>query len=71
MKTELHISADTTGKPSQATWFELIGGTDKLRVLVDRFYNLIDLEPQFAVIRALHPTTLEGSRDKFYWFLSG
>ncbi len=71
MKTELNTFADTTWQPSQATWYELIGGADKLRALVDRFYGLMDMEPQFAVIRALHPTTLEGSRDKFYWFLSG
>ncbi len=29
----------------------------------------MDLELQFAVIRVLHSTMLEGSRDKFYWFL--
>ena len=42
-----------------------------MRALVDRFYDLMDLEPAFAGIRALHPAALEGSRDKLYWFLSG
>lgn len=51
--------------------FELIGGAEKLRELVDRFYDLMALESEFAGIRALHPPTLEGSRDKLYWFLSG
>jgi hemoglobin len=41
------------------------------RALVDRFYDLMDLEPDFADLRALHPTTLDGSRDKFAWFLTG
>jgi hemoglobin len=55
----------------QPTLYELIGGEEKLRGLVDRFYDLMDLEQEYAGIRALHPTTLEGSRDKLFWFLSG
>jgi hemoglobin len=55
----------------QPTIFEIIGGDAKLRELVDRFYDLMDLEPQFAGIRALHPASMDGSRDKLYWFLSG
>ncbi|PTB19365.1 cyanoglobin [Trinickia symbiotica] len=58
-------------KPSQPSAFELIGGEARVRELVDRFYDLMDLEPEFAGIRALHPTTLEGSRDKLFWFLCG
>lgn len=55
----------------QLTVFELIGGATKLRELVDRFYDLMDLEPEFTALRAMHPTTLDGSRDKLYWYLSG
>lgn len=55
----------------QASLFELIGGDDKLRELVDRFYDLMDLEPQFAALRAMHPPSLDGSRDKLHRFLSG
>ncbi|WP_136420192.1 group II truncated hemoglobin [Herbaspirillum sp. ST 5-3] len=51
--------------------YEQAGGSEKLRELVDRFYDLMDLEPEFADIRAMHPTTLDGSRDKLYWFLCG
>ncbi len=29
------------------------------------------LDPQFALLRSLHPERLEGSRDKLYMFLSG
>jgi hemoglobin len=42
-----------------------------VRALVDRFYDLMELEPEFAGLRALHPPTLEGSRDKLAWFLTG
>lgn len=57
---------DRAGTP-----YELLGGETKLRELVDRFYDLMDLEPAFAGIRRLHPTDLASSRDKLYLFLSG
>ena len=54
-----------------ATAYDALGGEARVRQLVDRFYDLMDLEPQFAGIRALHPASLDGSRDKLHWFLSG
>ena len=51
--------------------FEQLGGVDGVRALVDRFYDLMALEPEFAELRALHPASLDGSRDKFAWFLTG
>ena len=51
--------------------FERVGGEAAVRSLVDRFYDLMDLEPAFHDLRALHPTTLAGSRDKLFWFLCG
>lgn len=66
------MQAMTTEQETQpATIYEMIGGDAKVRELVDRFYDLMDLEPAYAGIRAMHPTTLDGSRDKLYWFLSG
>ncbi|HEY9066551.1 MAG TPA: group II truncated hemoglobin [Burkholderiaceae bacterium] len=53
------------------TPFERVGGEARVRALVDRFYDLMDLEPAYAALRALHPTTLDGSRDKLFWFLCG
>jgi hemoglobin len=61
------------GEPAAAgpTPFEALGGETPVRALVDRFYDLMDLEPQFAGLRALHPQDLAGSRDKLFWFLCG
>jgi hemoglobin len=56
---------------SPASVYEWIGGDAAVRALVDRFYDLMDLEPEYAALRAVHPGELEGSRDKLYWFLSG
>jgi hemoglobin len=53
------------------TPFQRIGGETGVRALVDRFYDLMDLEPMFAAVRALHPGALDGSRDKLHWFLCG
>lgn len=61
----------TSEETQSPTVFEQIGGDATLRELVDRFYDLMDLEPEFAGIRAMHPASLDGSRDKLYWFLSG
>ena len=56
---------------SEPTAYDRVGGEAGTRALVDRFYDLMDLEPQFAGLRALHPTELSGSRDKLFWFLCG
>jgi hemoglobin len=56
---------------SAATPYEALGGETAVRALVDRFYDLMDLEPAYAALRALHPQDLAGSRDKLFWFLSG
>ncbi len=62
---------DSAAAPATATPYALIGGEPGVRRLVDRFYDLMDLEPAFAELRAIHPSTLDGSRDKLYWFLCG
>ena len=66
--TESAVPTTDTPPPSP---FEQLGGIAGVRALVDRFYDLMDLEPDFAELRALHPATLDGSRDKFSWFLTG
>lgn len=66
------LSETDAGDTSAASnAYLLVGGEAGLRSLVDRFYDLMDLEAEFAGIRAMHPTTLDGSRDKLFWFLSG
>jgi hemoglobin len=59
------------GPAAATSAFEALGGEAAVRALVDRFYDLMDLEPAYAHLRSLHPTTLEGSRDKLFWFLCG
>jgi hemoglobin len=56
---------------SAATVYQQIGGASVLRQMVDRFYDLMELEHEFTGIRVMHPVALDGSRDKLFWFLSG
>ena len=42
-----------------------------LRAMVDRFYDLMDLEPGYAALRASHGSTLDKARDHLFWFLCG
>jgi hemoglobin len=56
---------------SAATIFDALGGEPGVRGLVDAFYDLMDQDPAYAGIRALHPPGLAGSRDKLYWYLCG
>jgi len=62
-------------KPEEATPagtpFEWIGGEARVKALVERFYDLMDLEPAYAELRAAHGSDLATARDKLFWFLCG
>lgn len=53
------------------TPYERLGGADRLRELVDRFYDYMDSLDEAGEIRSLHPSSLRGSREKLFMFLSG
>lgn len=55
----------------EPTPYQVLGGAEKLRALVERFYQLMDAEPEYYAIRKLHPQDLSGSVEKLYLFLSG
>ena len=62
---------DSEGVVSEPTPFEGLGGEAPVRALVDHFYDLMDLEPGYAELRATHGSTLDDARDKLFWFLCG
>ena len=42
-----------------------------MKALVDRFYDLMDLEPGYAALRAAHGSHLDKARQHLFWFLCG
>ena len=53
------------------TLYQAIGGEPTVARLTARFYELMDSLPEAARCRAIHPPSLEGSRQKLYDYLTG
>jgi hemoglobin len=58
-------------KPKFDTPYEWIGGEEKVKAMVERFYDLMDLEPAYADLRAVHGSDLSKARQHLFWFLCG
>ena len=67
----MNIEDKPPGKPPFETPFAWIGGESQVHALVDRFYDLMDLEPGYAALRAAHGTELANAREKLTMFLTG
>ncbi len=67
----MQIEEKPPGTPPFETPFAWIGGEDKVRALVERFYDLMDLEPRYAALRAAHGSDLVKARQHLFWFLCG
>jgi hemoglobin len=57
--------------PEERNAFEWIGGEERVKALVERFYDLMDLEPSYAALRAVHGTDLANARQRLFWYLCG
>lgn len=53
------------------TLYERIGGAPRIQALVDRFYDLMDLEPKYKILRDVHGSTLAEAGNRLFMFLSG
>lgn len=62
---------NTEEKPEPASAFDWIGGEARVKALVERFYDLMDLEPAYKELRAAHGSDLASAREKLFWFLCG
>ena len=51
--------------------YALLGGEAGVEALTGRFYDLMELEPQYAELRAQHGETLDYARERLFQFLSG
>ena len=55
----------------QLSLYEMLGGEQGLRSLVNRFYDIMDSSPEASKIRSFHARSLKQSREKLFMFLSG
>ena len=58
-------------KPKFDTPFVWIGGEEPVHALTERFYDLMDLEPAYTQLRAVHGSDLINARQRLFWFLCG
>jgi len=53
------------------THYDMLGGEQGIRQLVNRFYDLMDELPEAWELRKIHQQDLQSARDKLFKFLSG
>ena len=60
---------------NKSTFYQLLGGdnggAEKIRQLVETFYDIMDSDPKAAPIRAYHAKDLTEAREKLFMFLMG
>jgi hemoglobin len=67
-----NVPTPSEGVESAAqTRYERLGGDAAVRSLVERVYDLMDLERNYAALRQRHAVDLTHAREKRYLFLSG
>ncbi len=62
---------DAQAQAQRAAAFEALGGEPQVEALVERFYDLMELDPAYAALRAVHGPDLTQARQKLSWFLCG
>lgn len=53
------------------TPYDALGGEAGVHRLVQRFYELMDTQPEACQVRQMHPESLQGSATSLFEFLSG
>jgi len=56
---------------SQRTAYQALGGRSVIERIVNRFYDLMDQDPAYAELRALHAADLAPMRESLAGFLTG
>lgn len=67
----MNLQTATATATAPTTPYERLGGTPVLRAIVDRFYDLMDSDPAYAELRAMHAADLAPMRTSLTSFLAG
>jgi len=65
------MATQIENRPKPQTPFERLGGHETLRAICDRFYDLMDGDPAYAELRAIHAPDLAPMRAALPAFLTG
>lgn len=65
------MTADVEEKPRPATPYDRLGGLPVLEQVSNRFYDLMDSDPAYVELRAMHAPSLERMRTALAQFLMG
>ena len=60
-----------TAPPAGNTPFHLLGGHEVMQAICNRFYDLMDEDPAYAELRAMHAPDLTRMRTSLAQFLAG
>ncbi|MCL5050808.1 MAG: group II truncated hemoglobin [Firmicutes bacterium] len=58
-------------RPEPLSQYQQLGGEVAVRNMADRFYDIMQTDPEAAELLAMHPQPLDAIRQKFFEFLSG
>lgn len=67
----IRVQPKTESLDTSVTLFDTLGGEPAIRSLVDQFYDLMDIETDFTILRAAHGPSLDSAREKLFLFLCG
>ncbi len=56
---------------AHTTLYDWLGGEAGLAALTGRFYRLMDSNPRYAALRAVHGESLDYANERLFQFLSG
>jgi hemoglobin len=65
------VTVDVEDKPRPTTPYERLGGLPVLEQVSNRFYDLMDSDPAYAELRAMHAPSLDKMRVSLAQFLMG
>jgi hemoglobin len=55
----------------QISPYDYMGGEAEVRAMVERFYDLMETDPAYAELRAMHAPDLKPMRERLFQFFSG